>query len=121
MSITLTTNLTGTGVSIFSNENILELNEKLEENISINSTDGFVVINYDRVENAKFLIFRSANDFNIELTVSGNTVQLTGSLFTFVVDDAGTTISNISQIRLSTSSTTDIVINTTIIGQTSSS
>ena len=116
-TITYTSTISGTGVTTITNTIQWTLQEKLEEKIVINSADDPVTINYSRVENVKIISFSSASEFIVELTISGNVVEFKGTYFTFSCDLLGEFISNLSLIRISTDSTTDITINSNVYGE----
>jgi hypothetical protein len=117
MAVTLTTTITGSGATALTNINIINLVEKLEENLLIKDTDSWQTINLSRIEEAKILLFKSTGEFTLELTIGGNAFPLTGNMFTFVLDDDGVTLASITLVRISTTSTTDITVNCVILGQ----
>jgi len=119
MAITYTSNISGTGVTNVTSTIQWTLQEKLEEALYIKDTDSWITVNFSRVENIKMMSFSSSDEFKLELTISGNAVELEGRYFTFSVDAAGDFISNLSLIRISTDSTTDITIYANIYGEAS--
>jgi hypothetical protein len=119
MSASFIAQLTGTNVKPFKETQTWSPNSQLEVSYFIKDTDGSQVVPYTDVEEIVLMVFKSATTFNLSMTVSGSTVVVSGTLFTFEADS--TFITNLSQIQVSTDSTTDQLIEVAVYGEVASS
>lgn len=91
------------------------LSEKLEASRMIKSTDGEVILDYSFIDTVKTIYLYSTGTYKITLTV-GSTIlpiEVTGA---FRLDPTTTFRNSINSVSISTSSTTDILVDIRIYG-----
>jgi len=91
------------------------LSEKLEASRMIKSTDGEVILDYSFIDTVKTIYLYSTGTYKITLTV-GSTIlpiEVTGA---FRLDPTTTFRDSINSVSISTSSTTDILVDIRIYG-----
>ena len=90
---------------------------KIEQVYKIKSSSGSQTIDFSDIANVKVMIFKSSTAFSLSMTISGSTVTYLTDYFIFT--PASSMLANISNIAISTSSTTDILVDVRIYGKTS--
>jgi len=114
--------ITGVGVTQFDSSTSFSLTEKLEAAIYIKSTDNKITIDYSFVDNVKSLIFNSSGTYTVEITTTSTDVVPVVTVMQFQVsgmfrlDLTQAQRALISAIKISTASTTNILVDVRAYG-----
>lgn len=120
---TIRTVISGDGVTSFDKNIQFTLGEKLESTYILKSTDSPITINYSAVSNLKSFIFYSDSNFTVNVSIDVGTTETPNIVVVpisvtnmFRFDPDSTLLGKISNVTISTTSTTNITISTFIYG-----
>lgn len=113
---TLTLSLVGdTYVTQLSKQKTWTPGAKIEQNYVISDTDGNQVIDLSLVDSIQSIVFVSSSAFKVSITAGGQQIVFAVSGF-FVFDPTSTFLGTVTELAISTDSTTDITVQVRVYG-----